>query len=817
MVKKRSGSTSDISIDDDFEDIEQDESDEKSGRFLGESFLSEEQGNSFVSNKTMDDFCMIWWDLEGKTKEILDTHTNENYKSKVQQASSSALIFSPDDNMKTIWDVLIALVLSVSIFVLPFRIAFLEWRMPLAAQDCQDAHDSSKCSSNRCIWDEMSGICRTPQLWYILLYIDTAIDFLFLADVAVSFRSAYFVERNSERVLITDSKKIAIHYIKTWFIVDVSASVPIEFVNLLMQSRQNSVIGRALNSTKLIRLVNLAKMLRLLKIWRLKEMWAGYISNTIMDLVGFMFVFVIIAHTMACFMFWVGTFQDFTCDRVTPLCSEDDVLQGNTVTWVTRSYILTRDSGELSVDELRIDYQYLISLYWAFTTMTTVGYGDLKPKTIYEVWALIVCMLIGATTFSLLVGTVSHSIDRIRGSDFWERAYGTLSFMHGHRLPRDLRRRVREFLGHERSASSHEVHGALLRDLSPIIQKGVLMNVHHEMLSGSPALRGLCDKGAIDLLGSLALRLRTELCHPGGILFAAGEPARALLFLESGTLQLVDAETSSHFATFRPGSQLGDNCLLDGQEAHAFSAVSESWSVVHRLARADVEEALEDRPALLHSVRLAAQLRWTRLKQAVEAHRALRCARNRKPGLTGQSLLRVLSTLSADGSPAAHKAQAALTAEERGLLQQLRTAPAPAGFWRALALKVEAAPRGEGGEVVWDWSGDWVDDPELPSVTRWFERSCGSAALAGKVAAGLALEARPAVDLGGSSIAAMEAGGGGPGYAGPARELERALAHALRRLEVVEAQAALLPELERDVLALQENLLIEETAAAARF
>ena len=775
--------------------------------------ISLEDQNDEKQAKNQDDTCMIWWEIEGQSKNISNKLANDNLPRK--PAAHHAFVFLPEDRIKTFWDVLIASVLSISVFVLPFRIAFLDWRTPSDIQDCRGIDDANKCTFNMCSWDDVASACGMPQIWFVLLYTDATVDFLFLADVLVSFRSAYFIERNSERVLVTDAKKIAIHYLKTWFFVDLSASIPIEFVNFLMQSGQNSAIGRALNSTKLIRLVNLAKMLRLLKIWRIKELWAGYISNTLFDLVGFMFAFVIIGHTMACFMFWVGTFKDFTCDKVTPLCTPDDVVQGNVITWVTRSYILTRDAGEQSVEELRIDYQYLISLYWAFTTMTTVGYGDLKPKTIYEVWALIVCMLIGATTFSLLVGTVSHSIDRMQGSNFWERTYSMLSFMHGHRLPRDLRRRIRDFLGHERAAASHGMNRTLFQDLSPIIQRGILMNMHYETISSSPLLRRLlCSGEAIDLLGSLAIRLTTEMCNPGDILFCAGDAAQELILVESGTFILIDAETSSHFATFRAGSDFGENCLLDGQDIHVFSAVAESWGVIHRLRRCDVEEVLEDHPALLHSLRLLAQLRWIRLKQAVEAHRALRCARNRRPGLTSQTLLRVLAALG-EGSGAA-AARKAFSPEERGLQQQLRASAVPAELWRALANKLADAPRGVGGDadaLEWDWSADWVDDVELPTIAAWFERSCSGAALGAKVAAGLAMEAPPTADLPGTSIAGLETGGS-LGYAGPVRDLEQLLALVLRRLDVVEAQVHLLPQLEQEVLTLQENLRVEEDAEA---
>jgi hypothetical protein len=801
-----------LSEDEIYRNLDHDERDTEAPAVGSVDTLGQDTSVKNISLRNFDDVSMIWWDLEGLKQHSLDIRGNGNLFQKSASLKRPLFVLLPDDYIKTIWDVLIAIVLSVSVFILPFRIAFLEWRMPSSAQDCQGMHDEDKCEILGCNWTASANSCQLPQLWYTLLIVDTATDFLFLADVMMSFRSAYFVEIKSERVLITDVKKISMHYVRTWFFIDLSASIPLEFINFLMQSRQSSLIGRALSSAKFIRLVNLAKMLRLLKIWRIKELWAGFISNATMDIFGFLFIFIVIAHTMACFMFWTGTFKDFVCKEESPLCTLDDIMEEKRVTWITRSYILTRDSGEVSVDELRMDYQYLISLYWAFTTMTTVGYGDLKPKTIYEVWALILCMLIGATTFSLLVGTVSHTIEIIQGSNFWERTYSMLSFMHGHRLQPDIRRRIRDFLGHERSAATHEIKGTLLEDLSPMVQKGILMNIHNGMLSSVPLFRNLLHEDSIDYLGSLSLRLCTELCNPGDILFCSGDVSRELILIDSGAFILIDAETSSHFATFRSGNFFGENCLLDGQETHVFSAVAESWCLIYRLRRRDFEDVLQDHTDHLQSIRLMAQLRWTRLKQAVEAHRILRCARNHKPGLTSQSLLRVLATLCADVEVGGCE----LSTEEKGLLKQIRSSSVPRNFWRTISLKICQAPQSD-GIVDWDWSADWVDDTDLSKIADWFEESCESAALALKVASYLAEEPKPAVDFGSMSIAGLGEESG-LSYASPTHDLEIVLSQALRRLEVVEAQARFIPKLETQVEMLQANLLAEEESdTCARF
>ena len=43
--------------------------------------------------------------------------------------------------------------------------------------------------------------------------------------------------------------------------------------------------------------------------------------------------------------------------------------------------------------------RYIAGVYWAITTMTTVGYGDILPKSDVERLYATIIMLLGATVF----------------------------------------------------------------------------------------------------------------------------------------------------------------------------------------------------------------------------------------------------------------------------------------------------------------------------------------------------------------------------------------------------------------------------------
>lgn len=122
------------------------------------------------------------------------------------------LHYSP---FKAVWDWLILILVIYTAIFTPYVAAFL-------------LNDPTYKSNDE---DNPYGRYQDP-----LTIIDLIVDIMFIIDILINFRTTY-VNKNDE--VVSHSGKIAVHYFKGWFLIDVVAAIPFDL--LLFGSKTDEV------------------------------------------------------------------------------------------------------------------------------------------------------------------------------------------------------------------------------------------------------------------------------------------------------------------------------------------------------------------------------------------------------------------------------------------------------------------------------------------------------------------------------------------------------------------------------------------------
>ena len=251
----------------------------------------------------------------------------------------------PEDQKKVKWDLFITVVLLVSCMLTPYNIAF--------------------------------GDIIEPLEWTI---INLSIDAFFFVDIVIIFNSAYYDE---EFMIVEDRKQIAKEYMYSWFLVDLLAIVPFDYI--LVQDNYQEIV-RFVRLGRISKLIKMTRLLRILKIVKQRSQLLKYLNDFLKIGLGFerlfffMLIFILMCHILTCLWVMAAQFKEFT--------DHDD-------SWM--------DQFEgLSSKEM-----YVTSLYFSVTTITTVGYGDINGANPLERTVTICIMIIGVISFSFATGSLS--------------------------------------------------------------------------------------------------------------------------------------------------------------------------------------------------------------------------------------------------------------------------------------------------------------------------------------------------------------------------------------------------------------------------
>jgi hypothetical protein len=410
-------------------------------------------------------------------------------------------LINPGSTLKLKWDLSIGLLIVISVIIVPFRLGF----------DVQSSRP-----------------------WTIF---DWITDFIFLVDIVVNFRTCY---ADDQQVLHTSPSFIANNYLRGWLSIDFLSTIPLD---KLLESMMSSS-AKNLRGLRLIRIIRLVRLAKLIKILTAQSMAAAddviTISPAVTKGVKLLATLCFIGHLFGCFFAYI------TIENVEQYGAGLNETAYDLVGWYEyevpfNEYIPRNGASSwwvyMGEDQDDLGGRYLAALYWAFTTMTTVGYGDIVPSNDTERVYSIFIMVMGATVFGYIVGSVSGLASNPNGVGAREldRISTFQNYLEEQNIKPALRRLAKEQYAHNRKFVSVFDEARILNAFPIMLRKEMVLEANASTISKV----SIFDKDA-SLIMNVMGYLRPAFFSAGQFIYrTSDEGVKAIMFLLDGIAEEV--------------------------------------------------------------------------------------------------------------------------------------------------------------------------------------------------------------------------------------------------------------------------------------
>ncbi|CAK9059862.1 Putative F-box and FNIP repeat-containing protein L60 [Durusdinium trenchii] len=430
-----------------------------------------------------------------------------------EQAAKGHLMIFPSSPRKMTWDVFGATLIVYDLFTISMQ-----------------------------VFDPPETDFTKSMQWLILIY--------WTMNMLVSCMVGYI----DKGIFVMVPIKVFLHYLKTWFIIDLVVAprwsfsedlsfdlgVGSDWAFSLSESTDN-----AGSSVKLLRSLRLFRMVRLIRILRLRKTMESYLvsirvrlvetgdTGCVSDLVDSEYISIIVSifkmlallmivnHVIACFWFWIG-----------------DSAGG----WIEMHHLL---------DE-QWEYQYATSLHWAITQFTPASM-HIQPQNLHERLFALGVVVFALVGFSYVVGSISGSLAQLRGMtenrarQFWE----LRRHLRKNKVSITLNARIQKYVEHVLESQEENVPAEdikLLTLLSEQLRSELECEICMPHFSVHPLFARLCvvSRHTIHRLANNAIQ-KKQLARTDS-LFLPGETATHMYIVVYGRLiySRIDSKGNEH-------------------------------------------------------------------------------------------------------------------------------------------------------------------------------------------------------------------------------------------------------------------------------
>jgi hypothetical protein len=499
--------------------------------------------------------------LRGKVSDDMDDVDNDELSD--AELIQIHRIIPPAHPKKVYWDMFVGALIIYSVLIIPLRIGFDVDVPPLSFGDI----------------------------------FDILVDVMFVTDMIMSFRTAF---RDGETdMLVIDPVQIRRNYLQTWFTIDFFSTAPIDrIVEAMMAGEEGG--GKNIRSLKLIRTFRLIRLLKLMRLLKMAKLFQVIEREADIDpifwrLFTLLAQMLVCAHTLGCFWFLIHVQVMAESIGVAPHEREDPCALGylycldygvnDLVTPYVDEHPCIYDKDGCTASQLSLDAppvktwwtsitygeagrskyydslgaQYVASLYWACTTMTTVGYGDITPTNMPERIYAICAMFFGATMFGYVIGSIASIYEKASSMNgqVRKRVAGFRDFLDEQRALPALTTSILkdyEFRISTMSASEDQI----MSELPPLLRQTILVTIRKELMTSVAVFhRGVqqMERCSPPCVAAILADLKPRYYVEGDHLISMGDTPRGIFSVSAGLVEEIEIKGMVS------GSRRFDKCL----------------------------------------------------------------------------------------------------------------------------------------------------------------------------------------------------------------------------------------------------------------
>lgn len=257
-------------------------------------------------------------------------------------------------------------------------------------------------------------------------------------------------------------------------------------------------------------------------------------------------------------------------------------------------------------------YTYIRALYWAVSTVSTTGFGDIVPKNEPQMVYTMLSLMIGAGLYATIVANVASLLTRSDSTRaaFDDKIARLNTLMKYKKMPEALQKRILAYHDYLWQTGLGHGHEALMQELSPGLQRSVGLFLNRQILESVPLLKG----AETAVVHRLVSGLRTVVYTPGDTIIHHGEPGSVMYLINQGEVEVVDPKHGV-VATLGESDYFGEISLLDPGRPRLADVRAKSFCTLSMIDHAAFQIVLNQFPDFAAHVRQVAAVRMAESDQ----------------------------------------------------------------------------------------------------------------------------------------------------------------------------------------------------------